>query len=246
LEQINKNKMGLYRHAPTEKTARVHLADTKDMTEWSETNIHNYTSGRLEEKAWKERYEHEANIVSSIINKTGISKILELGPGPGVLAQEIYKKSNHNLDYHLIDKPVAKQIFEEKRYKGKFFVKDMSEGLDIEGLDEEYHMIMANDFLEHVFNPSHIMRQSHKLLIDRGLFFVSVPNWRMGHNWIYRGLFDYDNWRLFMEYHNFKFLGEYKSNLVCSYSPKLDSESLLPDELIQSWNWYMLFEKISV
>ncbi len=238
--------MGLYRHAPTEKTARVHLADTKDMTEWSETNIHNYTSGRLEEKAWKERYEHEANIVSSIINKTGISKILELGPGPGVLAQEIYKKSNHNLDYHLIDKPVAKQIFEEKRYKGKFFVKDMSEGLDIEGLDEEYHMIMANDFLEHVFNPSHIMRQSHKLLIDRGLFFVSVPNWRMGHNWIYRGLFDYDNWRLFMEYHNFKFLGEYKSNLVCSYSPKLDSESLLPDELIQSWNWYMLFEKISV
>jgi 2-polyprenyl-3-methyl-5-hydroxy-6-metoxy-1,4-benzoquinol methylase len=237
--------MGLYRHQ-NEITPRVHDADTKDMTEWAEENKHNYTSKRLEEEAWKIRYEHEANILSSIINQTKLFKILELGPGPGVLAQEIYKKSNHDLDYHLVDKPIAKQVFEEKGYKGKFFIKDMSEGLDTDGLDKEYHMIIANDFLEHVFNPSHIMRQAHKLLIDEGLCFVSVPNWRMGHNWIYRGLFDYDNWRLFMEYHNFKFLGEYKSNLICPYNPKLDSESLLPDELIQSWNWYMLFEKVSI
>lgn len=237
--------MGLYRH-PNEEAPRVHTADTKDMTEWAEENEHNYTVSRLEEQAWIDRYEHESDIISNIINETGISKILELGPGPGVLAQYIHKKSNHELDYHLIDKPVAEKVFNERNYKGKFFVKDMSEGLDIEGLDEEYHMVMANDFLEHIFNPSHIMRQSHKLLIDGGLFFVSVPNWRMGHNWIYRGLFDYDNWLLFMEYHNFKFLGEYRSNLMCPYHPKLDSESLLPDEMIQSWNWYMLFEKVSI
>jgi len=237
--------MGLYRH-PNEQTARVHNADTKDMTEWAEDNQHNYTVQRLEEQAWKDRYEHEANILSNIISQVGISKILELGSGPGVLAQEIYKKVDNELEYHLIDKPIAKQVFEQKQYKGKFFIKDMSEGLDVEGLDNDYHMVIANDFLEHVFNPSHIVRQSYNILIDDGLFFVSVPNWRMGHNWIYKGLFDYDNWRLFMEYHNFKFLGEYKSNLICPYNPKLDSESLLPDEMIQSWNWYMLFEKVSI
>jgi len=237
--------MGLYRH-PNEQTARVHNADTKDMTEWAEDNQHNYTVQRLEEQAWKDRYEHEANILSNIISQVGISKILELGSGPGVLAQEIYKKVDNELEYHLIDKPIAKQVFEQKQYKGKFFIKDMSEGLDVEGLDNDYHMVIANDFLEHVFNPSHIVRQSYNILIEDGLFFVSVPNWRMGHNWIYKGLFDYDNWRLFMEYHNFKFLGEYKSNLICPYNPKLDSESLLPDEMIQSWNWYMLFEKVSI
>jgi 2-polyprenyl-3-methyl-5-hydroxy-6-metoxy-1,4-benzoquinol methylase len=237
--------MGLYRH-PNEQTAKVHKADTKDMTEWSAENQFNYTSGRLEEQAWKDRYEHEANIISNIINETGISKILELGPGPGALAQLIYKKVNHEIDYHLVDKPIAKQVFKEKNHKGKFFIKDMSEGLEIDELDTEYHMVMANDFLEHVFNPSHIIRQAHNLLVDNGLCFVSVPNWRMGHNWIYRGLFDYDNWLLFMEYHNFKFLGEYRSNLICPYHPKLDSETLLPDDLIQSWNWYMLFEKVTI
>jgi SAM-dependent methyltransferase len=237
--------MGLYRH-PNEQTARVHNADTKDMTEWAEVNQHNYTAQRLEEQAWKSRYEHEANILSNIINQAGISKILELGPGPGALAQEIYKKVNNELEYHLIDKPIAKQVFEQKQYKGKFFIKDMSEGLDIKDLDNDYHMVVANDFLEHVFNPSHIIRQSYNILIDDGLFFVSIPNWRMGHNWIYRGLFDYDNWRLFMEYHNFEYLGEYKSNLVCPYHPKLDSETLLPDEMIQSWNWYMLFKKVKL
>jgi len=237
--------MGLYRH-PNEQVARVHNADTKDMTEWAEHNQHNYTINRLEEQAWKDRYEHESNIISSIIKETEINKILELGPGPGVLAQHIYKAIGNDLEYHLIDKPVAKQVFEERKYKGKFFTKDMSEGLDIEGLDSDYHMVIANDFLEHVFNPSHIIRQAYHLLIDDGLCFVSVPNWRMGHNWIYRGLFDYDNWLLFMEYHNFKFLGAYKSNLMCPFSPKIDSESLLPDELIQSWNWYMLFEKVKI
>ena len=86
----------------------------------------------------------------------------------------------------------SKWLAGEKKYKGKFFVKDMSEGLDTKGLDDKYHMVIANDFLEHVFNPSHIIRQSHNLLINQGLCFISVPNWRMGHNWIYKGLFDYN------------------------------------------------------
>ena len=47
--------MGLYRH-PNEKAVRVHNADTKDMTEWAEENQHNYTVGRLEEKAWQDKY----------------------------------------------------------------------------------------------------------------------------------------------------------------------------------------------
>ena len=119
----------------------------------------------------------------------------------------------------------------------------MSEGLDITGLDKDYHLIIANDFLEHIFNPSHILRQCYNLLQDDGLIMTSVPNWRMGHNWIYRGLFDYDNWILCMYYHNFQFIHCYKSNLSCQYLPKIDSEKTMPDDLIQSWNWYMLFKK---
>jgi SAM-dependent methyltransferase len=228
---------------PNDEIAKVHNADTKDMTEWAEENKFNYTSKRLEEESWKSRYEHEANILSYIVNESEASKILELGSGPGELSNLVYKKVNHSIEYHLVDKPIAKEIFEQKGYKGKFFIKDMSEGLDPSELDNVYDMIVANDFLEHIFNPSHIVREGYKLLCDDGLFMVSVPNWRMGHNWIYRGLFDYDNWILFMHYHNFKFINTWKSNLMCSYYPKIDSEKTMPDNLIQSWNWYMLFKK---
>lgn len=237
--------MSLFR-MPNDKTARVHLADTKDMSEWSDDNQFNYTSKRLEEQAWKDRYEHESNIISYIINETESNKILELGSGPGELSNLIYKKVNHPIEYHLIDKPVAKDVFLKKGYKGKFFVKDMSEGLDTSELDTSYNLIIANDFLEHVFNPSHIVRESYKILCEDGLYMTSVPNWRMGHNWIYRGLFDYDNWVLFMHYHNFEFVNCWKSNLMCQYSPKLDSEKTMPDDLIQSWNWYMLFKKVKI
>lgn len=237
--------MSLFR-TQNDAIARVHLADTKDLTEWSDTNIHNYTSKRLEETAWQERYKHEASIISSIIDESNITKILELGSGPGELSNHIYNTvKNKDLEYHLIDKPIAKEIFNQKHYRGKFFVKDMSEGLDITDLDEQYSMIIANDFLEHVFNPSHILRSGYKLLCEDGLIMTSVPNWRMGHNWIYRGLFDYDNWKLCMYYHNFEFIHCWKSNLKCTYYPKTETEKTMPDDLIQSWNWYMLFKKVN-
>jgi 2-polyprenyl-3-methyl-5-hydroxy-6-metoxy-1,4-benzoquinol methylase len=228
---------------PNDISAKVHLADTKDLTEWS-TDI---TSNRIDDISWINRYKHEALIINNIIETSNVSKILELGSGPGELSNYIYNiVKNKDLEYHLVDKPVAKDIFEQKRYRGKFFIKDMSDGLDTSDLDSSYDMVIANDFLEHIFNPSHILRESHKLLCDNGLIMTSIPNWRMGHSWVYRGLFDYDNWKLCMEYHNFQFIGCWKSNLMCQYYPKSETEKTMPDGLIQSWNWYMLFKKINI
>jgi hypothetical protein len=76
--------------------------------------------------------------------------------------------------------------------------------------------------------------------------FVSVPNWRMGHTFSYRGLFDYDNFVYFMYTHGFVFTGVAGSPLKCPHSPKQSSEETMDDELITSWNWYMLFDKIKV
>lgn len=104
-------------------------------------------------------------------------------------------------------------------------------------------MFIANDFLEHIQNPANIVLKAKSVLKDDGLAFISVPNWRMGHAWIYRGLFDWDNFIHFMWQHGFRFLGYSPSNLVCSKAPKISSESTMPDEMITSWNWYMLFKR---
>lgn len=198
---------------------------------------------RIDIPSWQSRYEYEANVLSGIISDSKLNKILEIGSGPGELGQKIISKVEY-LDYSFIDQPGAKDIFDNRKYKGKFFVKDLMNGFDVEGLDPQYDFIITNDFLEHIYNPSIVVQECYKLIKDGGKIFVSVPNWRMGHTFIYRGLFDYDNFMYFMFTHGFKPSGIYESPLKCPYSPKETSESEMDDKLITSWNWYMLFDKI--
>ena len=65
----------------------------------------------------------------------------------------------------------------------------------------------------------------------------------MGHEWIYRGVFDWDNFIYFMWQHGFEFIGCQESNLKCSEQPRTCNESSMPEEMITSWNWYMLFKR---
>ncbi len=66
-----------------------------------------------------------------------------------------------NLEYHLIDGKGAKEVHEKRNYKGKFFVKDLEHNFDISGLDNDYDVIILDDFLEHIKNPSIISTGLH-------------------------------------------------------------------------------------
>jgi hypothetical protein len=92
--------------------------------------------------------------------------------------------------------------------------------------------------LEHIPNPSYILLEAYKITTENAKLFVSVPNWRMGHSFVYRGLFDYDNFLYFLWSHGWKADKVFDSPLRCQFEPKLTSEQCLPNELIQSWNWY--------
>ena len=194
---------------------------------------------RILDQTWEARYQYEAKIISNIIKKNNFLKILELGSGPGKLADIIQNNLSTNLKYDLVDKPYAKS--QNKKYNlkcNKFFVKDLNNGFDISGLQDNYDLIIANDFLEHIANVTDCLVNCYNLANKNTRIFISVPNWRMGHSFQYRGLFDYDNWVYTMEVHGWKVESVYPSNLQCSFQPKLSSESTMPNELIQSWNWY--------
>jgi SAM-dependent methyltransferase len=197
---------------------------------------------RIDIPSWQQRYNYESRILSDIINGNNFKKIIELGSGPGLLGQKIMDKCV-DLDYTFIDQPGAKTIFDKRKFKGNFFVKDLMNSFDTSGLSTEYDFLITNDFLEHIYNPSVVVQECHKLIKDGGKMFVSVPNWRMGHTFIYKGLFDYDNFVYFMYTHGFKISGLFESPLKCGYSPKETSESEMDDQLITSWNWYILFDK---
>lgn len=207
-----------------------------DENEWSESD------NRADSGDWVARYQYEANIILNICRNKGYKKIIEYGSGPGVLGNIICNQDS-TISYTYVDKIGAKKQFETQKRKGRFLVKDLMDGLDISELDTDYDLVVANDFLEHVANPSDILYKSGLITKDKSGLFISVPNWRMGHTFIYRGLFDYDNFIYFCDIHGWAGSDVYESPLKCPYKPKLSTEELMPDEIIQSWNWYYFAEK---
>lgn len=201
-------------------------------------------TSRIDEESWIERYKYEAAAILEVIRENKYTKILELGSGPGMLSQYTLAEEPE-LKYSFVDKATSKAIFEKRKFKGnKFFVKDLMHSFDISELDTDYDLIIANDFLEHIANPSHVMYQAREITKGNASFYISVPNWRMNHEFIYRGLFDYDNFIYFCKIHGWEPQSVSGSPLKCRHSAKETSEQELPDSLIDSWNWYFHTKKL--
>jgi len=229
--------MGLFRieHVDFEQRFDITQFDTEHTNEWED-------AGRLQETAWIRRYEYEASLISDVIqNNSHIKTVLELGSGPGLLSQKVLESFPH-LNYHLVDKPFAEKYFRENNFKGTFFVKDLSSSFDTEGLLDKYDLVITNDFLEHVYNPHIILKIIHKLTDDNSIYFVSNPNWRMAHQYVYRGLFDFDNFVYLLYTHMFALVGFYGSELKTPAYPRVSSETLLPEENLTDWNHYIVFK----
>ena len=229
--------MGLFRiqHNDFEQKFTSKDFDTAHTNEWED-------AGRLQEDAWQRRYEYEANLIGEVIKENPhIVNVLEIGSGPGILSQKILDKFP-NLNYHLVDKPFAKKYFDEHNFKGTFHVKDLSSSFDTHELLPKYDLVIANDFIEHVFNPHIIVSTIHRLTNENSVFFISNPNWRMAHQYVYRGLFDFDNFVYLLYTHMFQLEGFYGSELKTPAYPRISSETLLPEDNLTDWNHYMIFK----
>lgn len=224
------------KHVEFEKSFSAYNLDTLQRDEWE--NIQ-----RLDEPGWENRYEYESQLVADCISSKSVKTILEIGSGPGVLSQKIQQKISYSIEYHLVDKPFAKKYFEEHNFKGKFFVKDISLDLDTKELLPSYDLIICNDTLEHLIAPSNVLKKIYGLMNDNSLAFISVPNWRMAHQFLYRGLWDYDNVLYLFYIHKLEVINVYASILTTPDYPKLDSEESMPDELLRSWNFYFVLRE---
>jgi hypothetical protein len=91
-----------------------------------------------------------------------------------------------------------------------------------------------------------MVKRIHALMDTTSTLFVSVPNWRMAHQFLYRGLFDYDNFIYFMHIHGFEMDSVYPSCLMTPDYPTTDTEETMPEELRRSWNWYFVMKKKSI
>jgi len=214
--------------------------------EWIKEDPNGETTRDLTDLGFSERYKYEATMFSDIIDEVNGEYVLELGSGPGTLAQRIMRYSPQIITYDMIDGPGAVEVHKLRGYDGQIRAIDMMDGLPLNDFlykTSSYDCIIINDFLEHILNPSSILRTVHTLLADNGRLIVSVPNWRMGHSFFYPGLFDYDNFTKFLLLHKFMPIKVLDSTMKCDWSAPLQSEETLPVSLISSWNWYFICRK---
>jgi SAM-dependent methyltransferase len=196
---------------------------------------------RISEASWNARYDYEAGLLAGIVKDNNIRTILELGPGPGVLCSKLLALTDIS-SYSLVDIEAAYLANKERKLGGDFYVENLNNGFTTQ-LPNKVDLLIANDFLEHIQSPAKVLLDVKEQMSQDAFAFISVPNWRMGHAWIYRGLFDWDNFIHFMWQHGFEFIGYADSPIKCGSSPKLSSESTMPDDMTTSWNFYFVFKR---
>ena len=198
---------------------------------------------------WENRYRHETAVLLNVFDMIpDINYILEIGSGPGKLGDWVIRAKS-NIIYDRIDGPSAERANKRRQYLGRnFYVQDLFDSFDCTEIIDKYDLIIMNDFLEHIRNPSLILQRCREdLLPSTGHVFVSVPNWRMKHHFFYPGLFDYDNFLKFMTFEGFKFKAQFASwsQEVHLRTPKLvNVETTMSPHSTYDWNWYLLFEKV--
>jgi SAM-dependent methyltransferase len=65
--------------------------------------------------------------------------------------------------------------------------------------DESFDVVISFDTFEHLMNPCHALQEVQRTLRNEERFLGSIPNPRTGHPYSYPGLFEYKNFRQFLE-----------------------------------------------
>jgi SAM-dependent methyltransferase len=74
--------------------------------------------------------------------------------------------------------------------------------VSVDGLpfdDDEFDTVISLETFEHLMNPHYALQEVRRVLRSGGRFLCSVPNPLTGHPYLYPGLFEYANFRRFLE-----------------------------------------------
>ena len=90
--------------------------------------------------------------------------------------------------------------------------------------DHSFDVVISLETFEHLMNPFFALREVRRVLRPSGRFICSVPNPLTGHPYLYPGLFEYPNFRKFLEQGGFS---------IIRVRPwqKVPREAILPESL---------------
>lgn len=70
--------------------------------------------------------------------------------------------------------------------------------------DDSFDVVLSLETFEHLMNPHFALQEVRRVLRPGGQFLCSVPNPRSGHLYLYPGLFEFKNFKRFLEQSDFE------------------------------------------
>lgn len=126
------------------------------------------------------------------------AKILEIGCGNGAMLRLLAARG---IDARGVD--ASSSGIEQCAAAG---LRAQCLDVSVDGLpfaDDEFDMVLSLETFEHLMNPYYALQEVRRVLSSGERFLCSVPNPLSGHPYLYPGLFEYPNFRRFLEQSGF-------------------------------------------
>jgi len=136
--------------------------------------------------------------ISEFLSARKPNKILEVGCGDGAMLRLLVAKG---FDARGVD--ASSSGIERCKTAG---LQAQCLDLSVDGLpfaDDEFDAVLSLETFEHLMNPYYALQEIRRVLLPGGRFVCSVPNPLTGHPYLYPGLFEYSNFRRFLEQSGF-------------------------------------------
>jgi SAM-dependent methyltransferase len=125
-------------------------------------------------------------------------RILEIGCGDGKLLSLLDQKN----EVHGIDASESGIGAARARGLAAGVLDVSSNSLPFD--DDYFDVVIVLETIEHMMNPYYALQQVRRVLQPKGRLICSVPNPLIGHPFLYPGLFQYENFRDFLEQSGFQ------------------------------------------
>jgi 2-polyprenyl-3-methyl-5-hydroxy-6-metoxy-1,4-benzoquinol methylase len=140
--------------------------------------------------AWKDAPDASHRVAIDAITPRTAGRVLDLGCGSGLVAAELRNQGRYVVGVDALPEPDTAERVD------RLVVADLDAGLPPEVIAEgPYDIVLAADVLEHLRDPSRLLRELHTVCTPDSVLVASIPN--IAH-WYPRvrfglGRFDYDH-----------------------------------------------------
>jgi SAM-dependent methyltransferase len=132
--------------------------------------------------------------IEEFLSRGNIGSVLEVGCGNGALLQLLKERG-----LEAVGVDASKSGIERCAATG---VRASCLDVSTESLpfaDDTFDLILSLETFEHLMNPYYALQEIRRVLKQDGRFVCSIPNPLTGHPYLYPGLFQYKNFRQFLE-----------------------------------------------